>query len=357
MSKVILCADDSATMQKVCEITFRASDFTFIGARSADEALEKAKGQKPALVLADAVMPGKTGYDLCQAIKATPGLADVPVMLLCGKSQAYDSARGAQVGADGHFTKPWDTQMMLDKVAEVLAKAGSEPVARPMAGAPAAAAPPPAPPPSTEAPTARSMPSLATPPAAPPRPAVPSIPVVPSMPQPPSTAARSATIMGMPTIKMPGKKTSEELLAEMKAQTPMAAAAFSTELGPPGAARTPAPPPVAAPPSPTPIAPPTPMAAAPAIAPAAPVGSRQPLVKSAPSRAPSASAAAALAARLPLTAAQVAREAGLDPTAPEVIALVKLSADIVERVVWEVVPEIAENIIRENLDKLTAKAR
>jgi CheY-like chemotaxis protein len=351
MTKIILCADDSATMQKVCEITFRASDFTFVGARSADEALEKARAQKPALVLADAVMPGKTGYDLCEAIKGDPALAGVPVMLLCGKSQAFDSARGAQVGADGHFTKPWDTQMMLDKVAEVLGKAVSEPVARPAA---VAASPAPSPVPAAVTP----------PPAAPVRPAVPSVPSVPSVPaapplaakpsipSPPPNTARSATIMGMPTIKMPGKGA-DQLMAEMKSQTPMAAAAFSTELGPPGAVRgaTPAAPPPAAPP------PAAPVAAPPAVQPAAPAGSRAPLVKAAPSRAPSTAAAAALAARLPLTAAQVAREAGLDPTAPEVIALVKLSADIVERVVWEVVPEIAESIIRENLDKLTAKAR
>jgi CheY-like chemotaxis protein len=344
MSKIILCADDSATMQKVCEITFRASDFTFVGARSAEEALQKARAQKPALVLADAVMPGKTGYDLCQDIKSDPALADVPVMLLCGKSQAFDSARGAQVGADGHFTKPWDTQMMLDKVTEVLGKAGSEPVARPMA----AAAPPAAAPPPPPAPTARpAVPSV--PAAPPPVAAKPSIPSVPS--PPPNVAARSATIMGMPTIKMPGK-SGADVIAEMKPQpapsaTPIAAAAFTTELGPPGAgaARAPAPPPPAPPVAATPP---------PAVAQAV---DRAPLVRAQPSRAPSTAAAAALAARLPLTAAKVAREAGLDPSSPEVIALVKLSADIVERVVWEVVPEIAESIIRENLDKLTAKAR
>ena len=141
MSKIILCADDSVTMQKVAEITFRHTDFTYVGARSADEALTKAKGEKPVLVLADAVMPGKTGYDLCQALKGDGALADVPVVILCGNSAPYDAARGAQVGADATVTKPWDTQVMLDKVTEVLDKAAAHGVAG--AGA-AAAAPPPA---------------------------------------------------------------------------------------------------------------------------------------------------------------------------------------------------------------------
>ncbi|MBZ0238869.1 MAG: response regulator, partial [Deltaproteobacteria bacterium] len=122
MTKVILCADDSVTMQTVAEITFRGTDYTYVGARSADEALEKARGQRPDLVLADAVMPGKTGYDLCQALKSDPAMAEVPVVILCGNSAPYDAARGAQVGADGTLTKPWDTQVMLDKVAEIFDK-------------------------------------------------------------------------------------------------------------------------------------------------------------------------------------------------------------------------------------------
>src|SRR5690349_17000436 len=131
MSKIVLCADDSLTMQTVAEITFRASPYGYVGARSADEALQKARDQKPSLVLADALMPGKTGYDLCQAIKADPAFADVPVVILCGNSQAYDSARGASAGADGHLTKPWDTQVLLDKIGELLDKVSQGGVARP----------------------------------------------------------------------------------------------------------------------------------------------------------------------------------------------------------------------------------
>src|SRR5262245_22879844 len=119
MSKVILCADDSVTMQTVADITFRATDYAYVGARSADEAVDKARSQRPVLVLADAVMPGKTGYDLCQALKSDPATADVPVVILCGNSAPYDAARGTQVGADGSLTKPWDTQVMLDKVTEI----------------------------------------------------------------------------------------------------------------------------------------------------------------------------------------------------------------------------------------------
>ncbi|MCE9574001.1 MAG: response regulator, partial [Deltaproteobacteria bacterium] len=147
MSKIILCADDSVTMQKVAEITFRGSDFTYVGARSVDEALEKARAQKPALVLADALMPGKTGYDLCQALKSDDATSDVPVVILCGNSAPFDAARGSAVGADGNFTKPWDTQVLLDKIVEFLEKAATSGVAKAGSAAAvaavAAAAPPP----------------------------------------------------------------------------------------------------------------------------------------------------------------------------------------------------------------------
>src|SRR5215510_12166006 len=143
MSKIILCADDSVTMQKVAEITFRGSDYTYVGARSADEAIDKARAEKPALVLADAVMGAKSGYDLCQALKSDGALGDVPVVILCGNSAPYDAARGTAVGADATVTKPWDTQVMLDKVTEILAKAATHGVAKAAGAGAAAVAPPP----------------------------------------------------------------------------------------------------------------------------------------------------------------------------------------------------------------------
>ena len=87
MSKIVLCVDDSATMQQVADITFRGTEFTYIGARSYDEGLDKARSQKPAIVLADSHMPGnKSGYDLCFALKSEASTANVPVVILVGNA-------------------------------------------------------------------------------------------------------------------------------------------------------------------------------------------------------------------------------------------------------------------------------
>jgi CheY-like chemotaxis protein len=336
MSKTILCTDDSATMLKVAEITFAATEYRYVGARTVDDALRLARSEHPALILADAMMPGKNGYDLCRAIKSDSDLSSIPVLIMCGNSQAYDGGRGESVGADGQVTKPWDTQVMLDKVAETIARIDSEGAARLGEGigaaAAAAAAPAvgrspraPTPPPMASAPA----PSAPRPPSSVPlvparapsaagatRPATPVPVVPPSMqPQPP----RSATIMGMPTFPMPP--------AESMGAAPAAA---------------PSSPPVA----PSPSAPPV-RAAGSANDGTAPA--RPPMIKGQPQR------------RLRLVpisevAAQVASEHGIDVDSPEMQALVKLSREVVERIVWEVVPDLAEMIIKQNLDRLTARA-
>lgn len=320
MSKTILCADDSVTMQKVAEITFRATEYQYVGAKSADEAVSAAKAGKPVLVLADAEMPGQDGYELCRALKNDPALADVPVLVMCGKSQAYDPAKGAEVGADGHVTKPWDTQVMIDKVAEVLAAGG---VAKPEgAGAkPAASATP-------------------TPVAAAPAPKIPSIPATPA-------TGRSATIMGMPTIKPPMKAPATPGVTPISSSSP--SPIMSKPVPEPAPAPAPAP---AAKPAPAPAPKPAPVAAA---APAAGGAvSRPPMIKGVPTRRLKL-VPADVADRIAAAAAGAASDLGIDPSSPEMKALLALSANVIERIAWEVIPELAEHMLRENLSDLTAK--
>ena len=339
MSKTILCTDDSATMQKVAEITFAATEYRYVGARTVDEALKLARSEKPALILADAIMPGKNGYDLCRAVKSESDLSGIAVLIMCGNSQAYDGGRGEAAGADGHVTKPWDTQVMLDKVAETLARVDSEGAAHlgegmgAAAAAAASAAPAaagkspraPTPPPMAAAPTrAPSAAPIASPrapssaPVAAPRAAT-APPMMPNnMPQPP----RSATIMGMPTFPLPPAEASA--------------------LGAPVATMPPGP-------TPAPVASAPPVRAAGSSNDGPSSSMRPPMIKGTPQR------------RLRLVpisevAAQVAGEHGLDLDSAELQALVKLSREVVERIVWEVVPDLAETIIKQNLDRLTARA-
>lgn len=332
MSKIVLCVDDSATMQQVADITFRGTEFTYVGARNYDEAIEKAKGQKPAIVLADSVMPGKTGYDLCLALKSDAGMSDVPVVILVGNGAPYDSAKGVQVGADANLPKPWDTQTMLEKVNEIVAKAATG-VAKPGSGAAAQQGPAAA---AAAAPVAAAAAAHKSTPAAPPG------------AQPP----RSATIMGMPTIKLPGGVAP---VAAPSKTTVMAVPPIAPETRAPAAAS--ATPGLRAPAAPAPAPAPAPAAAPAASASSGTSGlnlflstNRAPMVTGSTTK-----RSALVERALQTMAARLAEQSGLKEGSPELMALLKLSAEVVERVVWEVVPVLAEQIIRENLQDLAAR--
>src|SRR5262245_54982777 len=157
MAKRILIADDSVTIQKAFAMTFAgADDVTVSGARSADEGFALAQKTHPDLVIADGLMPGRSGYDLCASIKADPQLRSVPVLILASTQQPYDDARGQKAGVDGQLTKPWETNAMMDRVRDVLRRGAGAP-----AGAPALV--PAAPPPAAPAPgrAAASLPTAA----------------------------------------------------------------------------------------------------------------------------------------------------------------------------------------------------
>src|SRR5262252_8869941 len=136
MAKRILIADDSVTIQKAFAMTFAgADDVTVSAARSADEGLALAQRAHPDLIIADGVMPGRSGYDLCASVKADPALRAVPVFILASTQQPYDAARGQKAGADGQLTKPWETNALMEKVREVLR--GGAPAPAPAAHVPA----------------------------------------------------------------------------------------------------------------------------------------------------------------------------------------------------------------------------
>jgi len=129
MAKKLLLADDSVTIQKVVGISFANEDVEILSVDNGDDALSRARETLPDIVLADVVMPGKNGYEVCEALKADSRLAHVPVMLLTGTFEAFDEDRAARVGADGHITKPFEAQSLVDQVNQLLARASRTPAA------------------------------------------------------------------------------------------------------------------------------------------------------------------------------------------------------------------------------------
>jgi CheY-like chemotaxis protein len=127
MSKKLLLADDSVTIQKVIQITFAHEDYELTVTDNGDSALEKAREIRPDLVMADVYMPGKNGYELTSAIKQDPALQHVPVLLLAGSFEPFDEDKARSCKADAWIEKPFESQTLIDKVAELLSAAREAP--------------------------------------------------------------------------------------------------------------------------------------------------------------------------------------------------------------------------------------
>ena len=120
MSKKLLLADDSITIQKVIQITFAHEDYELTITDNGDAALAKAQEIKPDLIMSDVYMPGKNGYELTTAIKQDPALQHVPVLLLAGSFEPFDEDKARSCKADAWIEKPFESQNLIDKVAELL---------------------------------------------------------------------------------------------------------------------------------------------------------------------------------------------------------------------------------------------
>ncbi len=127
MPKKILLADDSLTIQKVVELTLAGTDYELTCVSNGQKALESFEHSRPDLILADVVMPGKNGYEVCEAVKSDPTTARIPVVLLSGTFEPFDRDRADRIGADRVVSKPFDAQELLDEIETLLTRAASTP--------------------------------------------------------------------------------------------------------------------------------------------------------------------------------------------------------------------------------------
>lgn len=122
----LLLADDSATIQKVIDLTFSDEGLEVITVGDGRQAIEKLDEVLPDIVLADVFMPGMNGYEVCEYIKRTERFSHIPVMLLVGSFEPFDEAEARRVGADDYLTKPFQSiRTLIGKVGGLLSGGGS----------------------------------------------------------------------------------------------------------------------------------------------------------------------------------------------------------------------------------------
>ncbi|MFO0753322.1 MAG: response regulator [Thermodesulfovibrionales bacterium] len=123
MANKLLLADDSLTIQKVVELVLVHEDFEIKAVNDGELALEMLGTFRPDIVLADIEMPKLNGYQLCEKIKGEFATADIPVILLAGAFEPFDEEYARAVGADDFIIKPFESQELISKVKSLLVSA------------------------------------------------------------------------------------------------------------------------------------------------------------------------------------------------------------------------------------------
>ena len=127
MQKLLL-ADDSITIQKVVELILAEEGFEIKSVNSGQEALDAIESFQPDIILADIDMPNMNGYQLSERIKTNEATKHLPVILLTGAFEPVDHELIQQVHADDHLVKPFESQDLISKINATLTASTVTPI-------------------------------------------------------------------------------------------------------------------------------------------------------------------------------------------------------------------------------------
>lgn len=119
-NKKILVADDEPNIVISLEYLLKREGYAVLIARDGQEALDTIARDKPDLVLLDVMMPKKTGFEVCQEVRANEALHGIKILMLTAKGRDTDVAKGTALGADAYMTKPFATRDLVQKVSQML---------------------------------------------------------------------------------------------------------------------------------------------------------------------------------------------------------------------------------------------
>jgi len=110
-TNLALVVDDDPDIRRLIRRYLEKMFFTVEEAATGKAVLAALEGHKPALVCLDLMLPDCSGYEICERIRSTPRLCDLPVLIVSGRSMPSDRAFAEEVGADGYLVKPirWDS--------------------------------------------------------------------------------------------------------------------------------------------------------------------------------------------------------------------------------------------------------
>jgi len=120
VSRSVLVVDDEPNIRLSLEFLMRKAGFAVRSAADGEEALAAIAEDPPDLVLLDVTMPRKSGYEVCEAVRANPDLAAVRILMLTARGRDIEREKGLAMGADDYVTKPFSTQDVLARAKALL---------------------------------------------------------------------------------------------------------------------------------------------------------------------------------------------------------------------------------------------
>ena len=121
MAHKILIVDDEPNIVISLEFLMKKEGFEVAVAGDGDEALAKVASFAPDLVLLDVMMPRKSGFEVCETLRADPQRGALKIVMLTAKGRDTEVAKGIALGANAYVTKPFSTKELVAKVKEMLA--------------------------------------------------------------------------------------------------------------------------------------------------------------------------------------------------------------------------------------------
>jgi len=125
MNKKIIIIDDDIHIRSLLEQTleeFEDEGIEILSAGNGQEGLELIKKTVPQIVFLDIMMPKMNGYQVCEQVKKDPNLKSIHIILLTAKGQKIDKEQGEESGANEYMTKPFDPDLIVKRVKELLNK-------------------------------------------------------------------------------------------------------------------------------------------------------------------------------------------------------------------------------------------
>lgn len=116
----ILIVDDEPNIVISLEFLMKKEGFEVAVAGDGEEALAQVASFNPDLMLLDVMMPKKSGFEVCEALRADPAKAGLLIVMLTAKGRDTEVAKGLAIGADAYVTKPFSTKDLVSRVKSML---------------------------------------------------------------------------------------------------------------------------------------------------------------------------------------------------------------------------------------------